>query len=221
MFGHRKPVADLTPNEQVLLDMGGDRASDLVPSRVVSADTHRVRLEAPRRAEDAVLFRPGVAITVRYLRGNEMGLFRTTIEDLETGAGGRRVLVAPQPDKIRWTQDIPEPQKRQFTRLDVEMPVVLLLGDESREAVAIELSGGGMIVELAEALPEGGTVHLEFSVGEDFVTTDAHIVRSRPGPTDKTWHVALHFVRMDSNDEDLIARFILDTQAAERRRSRS
>src|SRR5205823_5860071 len=99
MFGSRKPVADLIPTEPILLDLGGDRVTDLVPTRVHASSSRDVRFEAPRRSEDAVLFRPGVIMTVRYLRGAEMGIFRTTIEEVETAPDGRKILVAPQPDK--------------------------------------------------------------------------------------------------------------------------
>lgn len=223
MFGFRKPVADLKAAEQVLLDIGGDRATDFIPSRVVASDASRVRFEAPRRAEDAVLFRPGVTVTVRYLRGAEMGIFKTTIEGMESAADGRRVLVAPQPDRVRWTQDIPEPQKRQFTRLDVELAVTLRAeeSEHGAQVTAVELSGGGMIVERDEPLQEGASVRLEFSVEDHVIRTEAQVVRSRPAPSGAGYHVALSYVRMDPTDEDAIAHFILETQAAERRRSRS
>ncbi|MBM3463382.1 MAG: PilZ domain-containing protein [Armatimonadetes bacterium] len=204
MFGSRKPVADLMSSEQVLLDIGGDRASDFIPTRVYSSDGSRIRIEAPRRAEDAVLFRPGVMVNVRYLRGAEMGIFRAAIDDMETAPDGRRILVALQPERVRWTQDIPEPQKRQFIRLDVDLEVAWAVAEgEFGEARAVELSGGGMILELSKALEVGTDLELDFHVEGHAIHTEAKVVRSRP--SGDRFNVAVGYVRMDPTDEDAIA----------------
>lgn len=222
MFGSRKPVADLVPTEQVLLDLGGDRASDFVPVRVHAVDASRIRLEAPRRAEDAVMFRPGIAIHVRFLRGSEMGIFKTAIEDMETASDGRKILVASQPDRVRWTQDIPDPQKRQFSRLDVDLEIGYAIDEgEIGTARAVELSGGGLILDLPRPWEAGVRIVLDFAVGTHPIHTPATVVRCRPGPVEGRFQVALHFVRIDPTDEDAIAHFIFEAQRSERRRDRS
>jgi c-di-GMP-binding flagellar brake protein YcgR len=220
MFGPRKPVAELHAGQQVLLDIGGERATDLVPTRVYASDAREVKYESPRRAEDAVVFRPGITMTVRYLQGSEMGIFRTTIEEMETAPDGRRVLVAPQPDKVRWTTDIPEPQKRQFSRLDVELEVKYAVqGGDFGEALAVELSGGGLILELTRAVPDGTALEVDFRLGDASIRANGEVVRTIPANNER-FHVAVRFLDLDSSDEDAIAHYILEQQRIQRRKHR-
>jgi CheY-like chemotaxis protein/Tfp pilus assembly protein PilZ len=103
-------------------------------------------------------------------------------------------------------------EKRRYARLPFRATVVWRSGARSGKAITVNLSEGGILMEIPDRLGLGDSVELEFDlpstpqklkVAATVVHTESH------GPAGTSRRVAVKFTRVDAVDNEAIQRYIL------------
>lgn len=118
-------------------------------------------------------------------------------------------------DLIRFRPDGPAEvlQRREFVRIDTAQPVLLAGTDDGTpiSAHAIDLSGGGMLIQGRETLEEGQRIRftLDLGPGEAPITGTARVVRTR-----EAGQCGVVFEAISSMERQRLIHFIFDVQRA-------
>ena len=144
--------------------------------------------------------------------------------------GGSNLRQAPiavlettrQPDPrwlVRLTAAAGRCQRRSFVRAEVSVPVVVRQPDTDFEAVAIDLSEGGLrcTTRAEPDLRIGDSVTAEFSAGRP-LSLPAAVARLRRGDNDRPTELGLSFAGLNMTDADDIRRYVFAQLLEQRRR---
>jgi hypothetical protein len=125
-------------------------------------------------------------------------------------------------DLIRFRPDGPAEvlQRREFVRIDAARPVLLTDAEDgtSISAHAIDLSGGGMLIQGREALEEGQQIRftLDLGPGESPIAGTARVVRTKD-----TGQCGVVFEAISSTERQRLIHFIFDAQRVALARTRT
>lgn len=199
------PVALIPLGYQGKLNVPGQ---DAVPVRVFERGSDVLMLVILLDADTGLAPEPTEPMLLEYSSGQ--GLVRLR------GEASRE-----ERDLIRFSAQAPAEilQRRDFVRLEAGQPVALTdpSGGEPVRTHAIDISGGGMLVNGLADLDEGRRLrfHLELGPGEPPVEGTARVVR-----TEGQEHRGLVFEAISATERQRIIHFIFDRQRADRAKTR-
>jgi CheY-like chemotaxis protein len=104
-------------------------------------------------------------------------------------------------------------EKRRDARLPFRATVHWRSGARSGRAVTVNISEGGMLMEMPDALRLGEQVELEYNLPSTpqrlkVVATVVHVESRDAGRQPTVWRAAVKFTRVDAMDQEAIQRYI-------------
>ncbi len=186
------------------------------PSRIVSVDSNRLLLVAPRLAGNPVPVKENSFLVINVCKTDARYVFNGKVLALNDKEFGHLTVAVPA--------DIDRKQRRSDVRLSIRIPVELLYFYRNDAPVAsytltsLDISAGGVRIET----PEEFTLHTKLKLAillpdNEEVTAYADVVRTgklthpEPGSTNNYW-ASLKFLNMSDNKKKKILKFIYKQQ---------
>jgi c-di-GMP-binding flagellar brake protein YcgR len=150
---------------------------------------------------------PRTPVTVTYF--DRSGLYTFESEVIRQADGGERSMQIGPPTHLSRTQ------RRQYVRLDLNLPVMCLLVDEATggytpiTARTGDIGGGGLRLVAGEAVPAGSRLVVSFVLAGPAIVAVAKVVavdRERDG----TATLRTAFTLISEHDRDRIVGFVFD-----------
>lgn len=206
---------ELRPGQRVsvLPDAGALSQGFVSVIRHVSPET--VRLDMPRRGEQAIAVSSGDDVMLMLELHGRLYTFMSSVQAVETAPV--EVMYIDRPSAVE------QSERREFFRLALTIrpryAAVLTADDEERErldAAIRDISGGGVQLTTKQYVAPGDRVRLMFDLGHDPVEADVRAITTnelvesrRPG---RTYRVNAQFERLPRAVQDRIVRFIFRQQ---------
>ena len=151
---------------------------------------------------------PRTPVTVTYF--DRSGLYTFESEVIRQAEGGERSMQIGPPLNLTRTQ------RRQYVRLDLNLPVMCLLVDEATggytpiAARSGDIGGGGLRLIAGEAVPEGSRLVVSFVLaGQPAIVAVAKVVAA-DHERDGTVTLRTAFSLISEHDRDRIVGFVFD-----------
>lgn len=183
------------------------------PSVIMSATSKELTVAIPVMQGHYVPLRPGSSLDVRVYRNDAVYCYSTEILRRfdEEGIKG---LVLPAPNKFL------RMQRRGDVRVEVSLPIELWIYDSAQKeswkvisARTIDLSAGGLRVELSQVLSGDFPIDAIFSIpGDELIRLSCRYIRGgRLSGIGKYW-VALRFDPIKEHEKKRILKFVFQKQ---------
>lgn len=187
----------------VEIEQRGERRT--IHARVRSI-TERGLLLVP--TEHGPVVEPGTPVAVTYF--DRSGLYRFEADVIRQAEQGERSMQLTAPERLTRTQ------RRQYVRLDLQIPVACVVVDEATGALTPldarsgDVGGGGMRLIAAEPVAEGAQIVLSFVLPrQPAVVAVAKVVVCEPRP-DGTAVVRAAFHVISEQDRERIVGYVFD-----------
>ena len=169
-------------------------------SKVEEITDENIELQMPMDSISNINCAVGTQLWIDYINKNTT--VPETMETIVIGVKRGRVptIIVNNSSKIIMTQ------RRYYVRVPAVLPVTL---DETINAYTINISACGALIGTDVDKEIGETVQTRLIVDDKHITSEARIVRKG----DKRF--SLNFIDLDSRDEDIIIKFVLERQRAE------
>lgn len=211
----------LSPGLNAKVDIGGNSYS----SYIEDIDKESIYLATPIENGVPVMVRKKDDIKVAVHKSGAMYEFKAKVQDVYTRP--LPMIKIPKPKKAK------KIQRRNFFRLEKTLPVEFYVLDENgekeisenKEAVILDISGGGVRLSTPEIIPVGSyieiTIYFDDESGES-VTCVGEVVYSRNVETErvKTYHYGVSFVALPTTTQDRIVQYTFEEQRKMRKKGR-
>lgn len=210
---------DLQPGTQIRVSPPGDPLGASYVSTVRATLPNGLRLGMPRREKDVLEVEPRDRLTMFTMVAGRVYRFVSEV---------RLAEVESDSFVIDTPREAEQSERRQFYRLVTRIVPrrAARLDDAGREvqqiqAVILDISGGGALVQAKQFVPAGSRVRLVFELEGDPLEMDmATLVLSAARPSATAQHYRLHCQFLEPNRFEIerLVRFVYRQQAELRRR---
>jgi c-di-GMP-binding flagellar brake protein YcgR len=210
---------DLQPGTRIKVSPPGDPLGASYEATVRAVLPSQLRLGLPRREREVLEVTPGDQLTMFTTLHGRVLRFRSSV---------RLVEVDNDSFFIDTPREVEQSERREFYRLPVRIVPrhAARLDDAGNEvqavqAVILDLSGGGAMLQSREFVAAGTRVRLVFELdGDPFEMDIATLVLSCSRPTANAQHYRLHcqFLEPNRSEMERLIRFVYRQQAELRRK---
>lgn len=169
-------------------------------------------------------FPPGTVMDLAYFRPDALYSFSAQLTDIVKRPDTGLTLL-----RVRALTSAHRHQRRESFRLPVLLEVRLWMEQEiegervpiSQKGTTLDLSSGGMRLQVEQPPAQGDTVHVDLPLGDQVLTLIARVCRiNEPQERSRYYSLGLEFVNPPMDATKKITRFLLSRQAAMRRQGR-
>ncbi|HEX3033457.1 MAG TPA: PilZ domain-containing protein [Bacillota bacterium] len=205
-------LLDIQFNHQVEITLG-DQGGSALKAQVESVTADGLVLNISSFDGKANQLEPGVAVKLVYVDQTAIYSFESVIDSVISGTRG--VFSIARPDHINRSQ------RRNFVRIDVNVPIDYCQGDEENiflaknfSTVTRDLSGGGVKFESEVNLPVGTILDVVLTIpGKSKVAAVGQVVRCFPlGGLRPKYSIGLEFIVIEKKDREQIIQFVFEFQ---------
>ena len=210
---------DLQPGTRIKVSPPGDPLGAAYEATVRSVMPNALRLGMPRREKDVMEVHPGDHLTMFTTIHGRVYRFAVDVRLAEVEHDS---FVIDPPQEAERTE------RRQFYRLVTRIVPrrASRLDDGGKEvqplqAVILDISGGGALLQAREFVPAGSRLRLVFELEGDPLEMDiAALVlnTSRPATTAQHYRVHCQFLEPNQSEIERLVRYVYRQQAELRRR---
>ncbi|MDP2952022.1 MAG: flagellar brake protein [Chloroflexota bacterium] len=208
------PSLDLV-HQRIRIQVKDDGSARAYPSRIEDVVGQRLAVAMPMERGSYVPLRQGQPVTV-FLEGSTLAYRYFETEVTGTNMQPTPLLLLRLPNQIKRLE------RRQYTRVDVEIaPRSFTFWQDGEQkpmpVVIINLSGGGLMLQGEEVLPEGMLFDAFFELPRGFgvVQVRGRVVRSQQRAEDPapTYGIGASFINIRYTQRENIIKFVLSQQA--------
>ncbi len=211
---------DLKPGTRLNVTPPGDPAGATYECTVRQVTGGGMRLSVPRRDGAVLEVEPGDALQMFTMLHGRVYRFRASVRLVE--AGDADSIVVDLPSEAERTE------RRAFYRLVTRIVprVAVVLDDAGDEvqpvnAVVLDISGGGMLLQVREAIPSGARLRIVMELEGEPLELEMLVQAlsvQRPSLSAQHYRVNCEFIEADRRDRERVVRYIYRQQVEMRRR---
>ncbi|MDR9757543.1 MAG: flagellar brake protein [Thermacetogeniaceae bacterium] len=179
------------------------------PCMVKEITTKALVITAPMDKWEAVPIKIGEKITVNYWSGTKFYTFKSEVTAVNKGY--------QQTITVLWPRRIEHLQRRNFLRVQAEIPITFALaeGDDIYHASTLDISGGGVLIKSPVKLQINDQLDMQLTIPDrGVIDTGGKVVRCEEskGCGGQFFLVGVDFTAINERDRERIIAFVFERE---------